>query len=130
MSTTSRFSSSGAEGSKVTNEQRTTDAKRAFLETFASASATIDSELKERAINIHANAQALNNQRQGLDEDNKQAAKESEETSRWLDKHHKKLASFDDLIAQEGYIDDLHDEMDSLEAMLNSIEDKNKVGRS
>lgn len=124
MSTTSKLPSAGISRSSATKEQRTTDAKRAFLETLASASATVDSELKERASNIHTNAQALNKQREALDKENDDAAKETEETSRWIAAHHKKLTVFDDLIKQEQHITDLHEELDDLEAMLDSLENK------
>lgn len=117
----SQLSSLESRQRQVSQAQRTIEAKTAFVASLTSAGASIDTELQERAKNIHANDKALTKQEKNLRKETKKLAKHNDTMQKFVDKSNKQLASFDNLEPMQA---DLDKDLDELEEMLRMIEEE------
>ena len=115
----SQLSSLESRQRQVSQAQRTIEAKTAFVASLTSAGASIDTELQERAKNIHANDKALTKQEKDLRKETQKLAKQNDTMQKFVDKSNKQLASFDNLESMQA---DLDQDLDELEEMLKMIE--------
>lgn len=119
----SQMSSLESRQRQASQAQRTMEAKTAFVASLTSAGASIDTELQERAKNIHANDKALTKQEKDLRNETQRLAKQNDTMQKFVDKSNKQLATFDNL---EPIQADLEQDLDELEELLRMIEEEAK----
>lgn len=124
MSTdTSQRPSTRTQDTAATQEQRTQEAKDAFIASLKSTGSTIDKELRTRAEIIHSNAKGLDKQDKQLQKDTKQLSKDSDAMEKFFSKSQTAIPdvdSFEDDIAK------IEAELDMFDDMLDDIDSRNR----
>jgi hypothetical protein len=111
----------------VSSDQRTAEAKEAFLASLKSTGSTVDKELRSRAEIIHANAKNLDAQDASVAKDTKRLEKEGDAMEKFLDKLEggggKGVSGFD-VQGWEKDIEALERDLDFLDEVMDDVEGK------
>ena len=117
----SQRSSSRIQDDTAAQEQRTKEAKEAFLATLKDSGSKLDSELHTRAKLIHTDAQKLKKQDQQVQKSTKQLTKEGDGLEKFLSKSRKSLPDMDSF---EADIAKLEEELDIFDEMMDKVEQR------
>lgn len=124
MSTdTSQRPSTRTQDTAATQDQRTQEAKDAFIASLKSTGSTIDKEFRGRAENIHSNAKGLDKQDKEVQKDTKQLSKDSDAVEKFLTKSQKAIPDVDKF---EDDIAKIEAELDMFDDMLDDIDGRNQ----
>ncbi len=117
----SQRESSRIQDKPVSQEQRTKEAKDAFLGALKSSGTALDNEFQARAKLIHANAKELEKQDKKVQKATKQTNKEADSIEKFLKKSRKTLPDIDSFEAEMAR---LEADLDMFDDMMDQVENR------